>query len=75
MRIGKRAVPIGWALLVVEALMVARRHLATADAQRLGYLADLCQKAGDYTTLAEVAREQSNAVQFMAGLLASRAKG
>ncbi|HKB35741.1 MAG TPA: hypothetical protein VKD72_04760 [Gemmataceae bacterium] len=58
-----------------EALAVARRHLATADAQRLAYLADLCQKADDYTTLAEVAREQSNAVQFMAGLLASRPKG
>ena len=26
MRIGKRAVPIGWALLVFEALVVARRH-------------------------------------------------
>jgi hypothetical protein len=26
MRIGRRAVPIGWALLVFEALMVARRH-------------------------------------------------
>ena len=57
-----------------EALAVARRYLAVADSQRLGYLADLCQKADDFATLAEVAREQKNAVQFMAGLLASRSK-
>lgn len=57
-----------------EALAVARRYLASADSQRLGYLADLCQKADDFATLAEVAREQKNAVQFMAGLLASRLK-
>src|SRR5262249_13486138 len=54
-----------------EALAAARRHLAAADG-RLGYLADLCQRAGDFGTLAEVAREQGNAVQFVAGLLASR---
>ena len=57
-----------------EALAAARRYLAAADSQRLGYLADLCQKADDFATLAEVAREQKNAVQFMAGLLASRSK-
>ncbi len=55
-----------------EALGVARRHLAAADGQRLGYVAELCQKAGDYGTLAEVAREQNNPVQFVAGLLAGR---
>ena len=58
-----------------EALAAARKHLAAADGQRLGYLADLCQKAGDFGTLAAVAREQGNAVQFMAGLLASGVKG
>jgi hypothetical protein len=33
MRIGRRAVPIGWALLVVEALMVARRHWGNLEPQ------------------------------------------
>jgi hypothetical protein len=58
-----------------EALAAARKHLAAVDAQRLGYLADLCRQAGDYSTLAEVAREQNNPVQFLAGLLACRKPG
>lgn len=53
-----------------EALAAARKYLAGADSQRLGYLAELCEKAGDFGTLAAVAREQGNAVQFVAGLLA-----
>jgi hypothetical protein len=57
-----------------EALEVARKHLASADGQRLAYLAELCEKAGDFRTLAEVAREQNNPVQFVAGLLASRSR-
>ncbi len=52
-----------------EALAVARRHLAPIDGPRLAFTADLCQKASDYQTLVEVAREQGNALQFMAGLL------
>ncbi len=55
-----------------EALQVARKHLVQADNTWLTYLADLCRQANDYRLLAEVAREQGNAVQFMAGLLASR---
>ena len=55
-----------------EALSAARKHLAGADNQRLGFLADLCEKANDFGTLAEVAKEQGNAVQFVAGLLARR---
>ncbi len=55
-----------------EALEVARKHLVQADNTWLTYLADLCRQANDYRVLAEVAREQGNAVQFVAGLLASR---
>lgn len=55
-----------------EALTVARRHLAGADNAWLTYLADLCRKANNYQVLAEAAREQGNAVQYLAGLLASR---
>jgi hypothetical protein len=42
MRIGKRAVPIGWTLLVFEALLVARRHwgnLKPRSRARVGELA------------------------------------
>jgi hypothetical protein len=58
----------------VDALAVARKYLAKADNRRLTCpgIADLCQKVKDYRTLAEVAREQGDAVHFMAGLLASR---
>ena len=58
-----------------EALAVARKHLAAADNRHLSCpgIAELCQKVGDYRTLAEVAREQGDAVHFMAGLLAARA--
>jgi hypothetical protein len=57
-----------------EALAVARKHLARVDNRRLTCpgIAELCQKVKDYRTLAEVAREQGDAVHFMAGLLASR---
>jgi hypothetical protein len=56
-----------------EALAVARRFLASADGRRLSCpgIVELCEKTGDYRTLAEVAREQRNAVHFMAGLLAA----
>jgi hypothetical protein len=55
-----------------EALQVARRHLAGADSQRLSCpgVTELCQRANDYRTLAEVAREQGDPVHFLAGLLA-----
>jgi hypothetical protein len=57
-----------------EALAVARKHLAKVDNRRLTCpgIAELCQKVKDYRTLTEVAREQGDAVHFMAGLLASR---
>jgi hypothetical protein len=60
-----------------EALAVARRYLATVDARRLTCpgIVELCEKTGDYQILAEVAREQNNAVHFLAGLLAAEKNG
>lgn len=56
-----------------EALAVARQFLAATDPQQLSCpsIPELCQRAGDYQALAEVAREQGDAVHFLAGLLAS----
>jgi hypothetical protein len=58
-----------------EALAVARRHLAGVNNRRLTCpsISELCQKANDYGTLAEVAREQNDPVHFVAGLIASGA--
>jgi hypothetical protein len=55
-----------------EALAVARRYLAKADARQLSCpgIPELCQRAGDFRTLTEVAREQADPVHFLAGLLA-----
>jgi hypothetical protein len=57
-----------------EALTAAKRFLRAAYSQRLTCpsLVELCQKAGDYRTFAEVARENGDAVHFLAGLLAAR---
>jgi tetratricopeptide (TPR) repeat protein len=57
-----------------EALAVARKYLAAVDNRPLSCpsIAELCRKAGDYRTLAEVAREQGDPVHFLAGLLASK---
>ncbi len=57
-----------------EALAVARKYLAAADNRQLSCpsIVELCRKVGDYRTLAEVAREQSDPVHFLAGLLATR---
>jgi hypothetical protein len=54
-----------------EALAVARRHLAAADGRQLSCpsISELCQRANDYRTLAEVAREQGDAVHFVAGMI------
>ncbi len=58
-----------------EALAVARKHLAGCDARQLTCpgIAELCRQVKDYQTLAEAAREQGDAVHFLAGLLAARA--
>jgi hypothetical protein len=57
-----------------EALAVARKYLAGADSRQLTCpgISELCRKVGDYGTLAQVAREQGDAVHYLAGLLASR---
>jgi hypothetical protein len=57
-----------------EALAVARKHLAGVDGRRLTCpgVPELCQKTGDYRTLAEAAREQNDVVHFLAGMLAAR---
>jgi len=57
-----------------EALAVARKYLVGADNRRLTCpgVAELCQKTGDYRTLAEAAREQGDVVHFLAGMLAAR---
>ena len=57
-----------------EALQVARRHLAAVNDRPLTCpgVVELCQRTKDYRTLAEVARDQGDAVHFVAGLLAGR---
>ncbi|MCI0641054.1 MAG: hypothetical protein L0Y72_02575 [Gemmataceae bacterium] len=57
-----------------DALAVARKHLAKAGDMRLSCpsIVDLCQQTGDFQTLAEVALEQSNPVNYVAGLIAQR---
>src|SRR5207244_593323 len=54
-----------------EALEAARRHLTTADPRQLSCpgVLELCQRAGDYGTFAEVARQQGDAVHYLAGLI------
>lgn len=56
-----------------EALQVARKYLASVEEGRLSCpgIVELCRINNDYATLAEVAREQGNAVNFMAGLIAA----
>jgi hypothetical protein len=58
-----------------DALTVARKHLARLGDQRLSCpsIVDLCKQTGDYQTLAEVAKEQGNAVNFVAGIIAAGA--
>lgn len=54
-----------------DALAVARKHLASLGDVRLSCpsIVDLCQQTGDYATLAEIAREQGNPVNFVAGII------
>lgn len=59
-----------------EALAVSRKYLAHVEEGRLACpnLVELCQRTGDYQTLAEVAREQNNPVHYLAGLIAAGKK-
>jgi hypothetical protein len=56
-----------------EAVAVSRKHLAAVEGRRLSCpsLVELCQKAGDYETLAAAAEERGDVVHFTAGLLAT----
>jgi hypothetical protein len=57
-----------------EALAVARRYLsAPSEERRLACpsVLELCERAGEFETLAEVARSQDNPVHFVAGLIAA----
>jgi hypothetical protein len=57
-----------------EALAVARKFLNATEGRPLSCpsIPELCQRTGDYRTLAEFAREQGDPVHFMAGLIAAR---
>lgn len=57
-----------------EALAVAGKYLASAGNRQLTCpsIAELCQRTGDYRTLATAARQQEDPILFLAGLLASR---
>ncbi len=57
-----------------EALAASRKLLAALGEVRLSCpsFVELCQRTGNYAALAEVAREQGNAINFVAGLIAAR---
>jgi hypothetical protein len=57
-----------------EALEEARKHLSQSGGQRLTCpsIPELCQKAGDFSTLAAFAREQGDVVHFLAGRIAAK---
>lgn len=59
-----------------EALDVVRKHLAPLGEMRLSCpsLVELVQQTKRYDVLAQVAREQGNAVNFVAGLIAEKGK-
>jgi hypothetical protein len=59
-----------------EAVEVARRHLSNTQGRQLTCpnLTELCQRFAAYQTLAEVAREQGDAVHYLAGLIAATPK-
>jgi hypothetical protein len=56
-----------------EALATSRKLLAPLGEVRLSCpsFVELCQRTGNYQALAEVAREQGNPINFVAGLLAA----
>lgn len=58
-----------------EALATARQFLMSSDERNLTCpnITELCRKVNDYRTLAEVSKERGDAVNYLAGLLASKA--
>jgi hypothetical protein len=59
-----------------DALQAVRKYLAPLGEVRLSCpnLVELCQQTKRYDVLAEAAREQGNAVNFLAGLIAAAKK-
>lgn len=59
-----------------EALAVAQKHLTGTNNQQLKCpgIGELCQRAKAYETLADLARQQGDAVHFVAGLIAAGTK-
>ncbi|MBA4031948.1 MAG: hypothetical protein C0478_13805 [Planctomyces sp.] len=55
-----------------EAIPLAKAHLLGVDPQFLSAFAELCRDAGDWDTLAEVAKEQDDPVLLAAALSATR---
>lgn len=57
-----------------EAVRVARRYLSNTGGRQLTCpnLNELCQRFGAYDTLAEAAKEQGDAVHYLAGLIAAK---
>lgn len=57
-----------------EAVEVAKKHLRHVPEARLSCpnLVELCQRTGDYETLAEVAREQGHPINYLAGLIGAK---
>jgi hypothetical protein len=57
-----------------DALEISRRFLTKLGEARLSCpsFVELCQQTGNFQALAEVAREQGNPVNFLAGLIAAR---
>jgi hypothetical protein len=57
-----------------DAIDIARKYLSDVGGRPLTCpnLNELCQKTGEYTLLAETAREQGDPVHYLAGLLAAK---
>src|SRR5262249_50914661 len=57
-----------------EAVQVARRYLSNTGGRQLTCpnLNELCQRFAAYDTLAEAAKEQGDAVHYLAGLIAAK---
>ncbi|HEV3238565.1 MAG TPA: hypothetical protein VGZ25_16380 [Gemmataceae bacterium] len=57
-----------------DALAIAREHLAKVENRQLSCpsIVELCQRANDYKTLAELAEQQADTVHFLAGMIAEK---
>jgi hypothetical protein len=60
-----------------EAIKAFRRYLADVETEELSCpsLLHLCQMAGDFEQLKQVAQQQSDPLSYIAGILQSRSTG